>query len=324
MAQYKLVLLGSREGWELERLIERAPAGLEVGSVGPDANDAEVRAAIRDADMVVAWRVQPTAKTLRTAKRLKLVQSLGAGVDLSWVSRLAELGVPVANNGGANSVAVAEHAIMLMIALGRGLESQMLQVRAGQYRKGLFERWDQTHEIAGRRVGIVGLGHIGFNVARRLSGWCADIVYHDIATMPPEREQAANATRVGLDELLRTSDIVTLHTPLTPASRGMIGQRELNLMKRDALLVNTSRGPVIDEAALIEALRTRRIRGAALDVTEEEPIPAGHPLLDLENVVLTPHAAMLAVESLEKAFDFALQNAARLMAGDEPEAIVTP
>jgi len=324
MAQYKLVLLGSREGWELERLIERAPAGLEVGSVGPDANDAEVRAAIRDADIVVAWRVQPTAETLGTAKRLKLVQSLGAGVNLDWVSSLAEFGIPVANNGGANSVAVAEHAIMLMIALGRGLESQMLQVRAGQYRKGLFERWDQTHEIAGRRVGIVGLGHIGFNVARRLSGWRADIVYHDIATMPPEREQAANATRVGLDELLRTSDIVTLHTPLTPASRGMIGQRELNLMKRDALLVNTSRGPVIDEAALIEALRTRRIRGAALDVTEEEPIPAGHPLLDLENVVLTPHAAMLAVESLEKAFDFALQNAARLMAGDEPEAIVTP
>ena len=324
MAHFKLALLGYREEWELERLKENAPAGLEVVGLRPGVDEAELRAAILDSDVIVPWRTYPATDVLRPARRLKLVQSLSAGVDLQWVAELAEFGLRVANNGGANSVAVAEHAVMLIIAAGRGLESQMREVRAGRYRGGLFDRWDETHEIAGRRVGIVGLGHIGFNVAKRLSGWGCEIVYHDILPMPPERERAANATRVGFDELLRTSDIVTLHTPLTPDTRGMIGYREFGLMKNTALLVNTSREAVIDESALIDALEARSIKGAALDVTETEPIPAGHRLLALDNVMLTPHAAMLAVEALEKALDFALHNTARVMEGEEPESVVTP
>ena len=324
MSHFTLALLGYREEWELQRLKENAPAGLEVTGLRRGAGETELRAAVHDADVIVLWAAEPTTDMLRTARRLRLVQSLGAGVDVQWVSELAEFGLPVANNGGANSVAVAEHAVMLMMAAGRGLESQMQEVRAGRYRRGLLERWDETHEIAGKRVGIVGLGHIGFNVARRLSGWDCEVVYHDILPMPPERERAANVTRVGFDELLRTCDIITLHTPLTPDTRGMIGRRELGLMKNTALLVNTSRGAVIDERALLNALRARSIKAAALDVTEAEPIPAVHPLLALDNVVLTPHAAMLAVESLEKGLDFALRNAARVMAGEEPESIVTP
>jgi len=324
MTHFTLALLGYREEWELERLKNSAPAGLEVIGLRPGVDEAELRAVVLKSDVIVPWATQPTADMLRSAPRLKLVHSLGAGVDLQWAAELAEFGLRVANNGGANSVAVAEHAVMLMVAAGRGLESQVREVRAGKYREGLFARWDETHEIAGRRVGIVGLGHIGFNVARRLSGWDCEVVYHDILPMPPEREQAANVTRVGFDELLRTSDIITLHAPLTPDTRGMIGHRELGLMKDTALLVNTSRGGVIDEPALIDALKARRIKGAALDVTEAEPIPAGHPLLALDNVMLTPHAAMLAVESLEKALDFALRNATRVMEGKDPESIVTP
>ena len=324
MSHFTLVLLGYREEWELQRLKENAPVGLEVTGLCRGAGETELGTAIHDADVIVLWAAQPTTGMLRSARRLKLVQSLGAGVDLQWVSELAEFGLPVANNGGANSVAVAEHAVMLMMAAGRGLESQMQEVRAGEYRRGLLERWDGTHEIAGKRVGIVGLGHIGFNVARRLSGWDCEVVYHDILPMSPERERAANATRVAFEELLRTCDIITLHTPLTPDTRGMIGRRELGLMKNTALLVNTSRGAVIDEQALLDALKAHSIKAAALDVTEAEPIPTGHPLLALDNVVLTPHAAMLAVESLEKALDFALRNATRVMEGEEPESIVTP
>jgi len=323
MTDFRVALLGYREEWELERLRRSAPAGMEVTGLPRGVDEADLDAAIRGADVIVLWGARPTADMLRSAPGLRMVQSLGAGVDLEWVAELAKFGLPVANNGGANSVAVAEHAVMLMVAAARGLESQMREVRAGRYRKGLFERWDQAHEIAGRRVGIVGLGHIGFNVARRLSGWDCEVVYSDIVEMSPERERAANASRVGFEELLRTSDIVTLHTPLTPLTRGMIGRRELSLMKPTAILVNTSRGAVIDEAALVEALTSRSIRAAALDVTEEEPIPPGHPLLSLDNVVLTPHAAMLAVESLEKALDFALRNAVRMMEGREPESIVT-
>jgi len=324
MTRFKVALLGYRKEWELERFKENAPAGMEVVGLPAGADESRVSAAVVHSDVVVLWGTRPTAEMLRSAPRLKLAQSLGAGVDLQWAAELAEFGLPVANNAGANSVAVAEHTVMLMVAAARDLESQVREVRAGRYREGLFERWDEAREIAGRRIGIVGLGHIGFNVARRLSGWDCEIVYHDILPMPAERERAANATRVGLEELLRTSDIVTLHTPLTPDTRGMIGRRELDLMKNTALLVNASRGAVIDEPALIDALKAHRIRGAALDVTETEPIPAGHPLLALDNVVLTPHAAMLAVESLEKSLDFALQNAARVMDGRKPQAIVTP
>ena len=324
MTRFKVALLGYRKEWEQERLKENAPAGMEVVGLPSGADESQVSAAVLDSDVIVLWGTRPTAETLRSAPRLKLVQSMGAGVDLQWAVELAEFGLPVASNAGANSVAVAEHTVMLMVAAARGLESQVREVRAGRYREGLFERWDEAREIAGRRVGIVGLGHIGFNVARRLSGWDCEIVYHDILPMSAERERAANATRVGLDELLRTSDIVTLHAPLTPGTRGMIGRRELDLMKNTALLVNTSRGAVIDEPALIDVLKARRIKGAALDVTEAEPIPAGHPLLALDNVVLTPHAAMLAIESLEKSLDFALRNAVRVMDGKKPQAIVTP
>ena len=323
MSGLKLVLLGYTHEREIERIRLNAPDGIEVAGVHLDAPEAEVHAAVADAEVIVPWRIRLDLDLVRRAPKLKLVQALSAGVDYLPVAELAEMGVRVANNGGANSVAVAEEAVWLIVTLYRDLETQMRQLRAGKYAAGFLERWDEFNELTGKRVGIVGLGHIGFDVARRLVGWDCEVVYYDILPMPTERERAAGARRVEFDELLRTSDIVTLHVPLTERNRGLIGRPELEIMKKTAVLVNTSRGGVVDEAALIDALRTGAIRGAALDVTEIEPIEMDNPLIQLDNVVLLPHLGGSSIEARHKAWDYAVGNAGRLAAGEDPESIVT-
>jgi len=194
----------------------------------------------------------------------------------------------------------------------------------GVYNQGFFERWEDFHELTGKRVGIVGLGQIGSRVAKRLAGWECEVVYHDIAKIDPALEQAANARRVPFDELLHTSDVVTLHVPLDRTTHGMISTRELELMKPSAVLVNTCRGPVVDETALISALEGNEIAGAGLDVTELEPFEPDNPLLKMRNVVVTPHLAGLSIEAREKALDFAARNASLLASGKDPESIVLP
>ncbi|NQU96938.1 MAG: lactate dehydrogenase [Chloroflexi bacterium] len=324
MSTLKVVFLGYEQEHEVERVKLKAPENIEVVPVHREAPESEVDAVLKDADVIVPWRMPLTLDHARKAPKLKLVQALSAGVDYLPVAELAEMGIRVANNGGANSVAVAEVAVWLIVTFYRDLETQLRQLRAGRYAEGFFERWTEFNELAGKRVGIVGLGHIGFDVARRLAGWDCELVYYDILPMPPERERAAGVRRVEFDELLRTSDIVTLHVPLTKRNRGLVGRRELDLMKETAVLINTGRGGVINEAALIDALRAGSIRGAALDVTEVEPIEMDNPLLQLDNVVLLPHFAGGSMEAREKALDFAVRNAGRLAAGEDPESIVTP
>jgi len=324
MPRLKVVFLGYVQEREVERIRLNAPDDVEIIAVHRDAPEPDIHAALADADMIVPWRIRLNLDLVRKAPKLKFVQALSAGVDYLPVAELAEMGVRVANNGGANSVAVAEVAVWLIITFYRDLETQLLQLRSGKYAEGLFERWWEFNELTGKRVGIVGLGHIGFDVARRLAGWGCEVVYYDILPMTPEREQEANVKRVEFDELLGTSDIVTLHVPLTERNRGLIGRRELGLMKETAVIVNTGRGGVIDESALIDALEARAIRGAALDVTEIEPIEMDNPLLKLDNVVLLPHFAGGSIEARHKALDFAVRNAGRLAVGEEPESIVTP
>ena len=178
--------------------------------------------------------------------------------------------MPVANNGGANSVAVAEHTIMLILAALKKLAWQHNNVVAGKWRVGDFAE-TRLYELAGKRVGIVGLGNIGKRVVRRLAGFDCQVVYNDIIRLAEHEEDALGVKYVLLDELLKTSDVVSLHVPLTDKTKDMISERELGLMKPTAVLVNTCRGPVVDEMALHKALITKRIAGAGLDVMVDEP-----------------------------------------------------
>jgi glyoxylate reductase/D-3-phosphoglycerate dehydrogenase len=265
-----------------------------------------------------------TTDLVRKLPSLKLIQTGSAGTD--WLDKvaLAEMGVVVANNGGANAVAVAEHAVALMFAVYRKLDLQIASVKAGAWMEGVTGAPEEYHTLVGKRVGIVGLGRIGSRVARRLQGWECEVVYHDVMSFRQEYELEAHARRVAFDTLLSTSDIVTLHVPLERTTRHMMSDREFALMKPTAVLVNTCRGPVVDEAALVRALKSKTIFGAGLDVTEVEPVQPDNPLLKLPNVIVTPHLATRAIESSINATEFVVANISRLARGEDIQSIVPP
>jgi phosphoglycerate dehydrogenase-like enzyme len=256
--------------------------------------------------------------------KLRLVQTFSAGTDYLDKAGLAELGIDVANNGGANAVAVAEHAIALMFSVYRKLDVQIDSVKNGTWMAGVTGDRGEFHTLVGKRVGIVGLGRIGSRVAKRLAGWECEIVYSDVVKFDSAYEKATGAKRINFDELLSTSDIVTLHVPLERTTRHMMSDREFSLMKPTAVLINTCRGPVVDEAALIRALESKKIFGAGLDVTEVEPIDANNPLPTMPNVIVTPHLATRAIESEYNAAENAVTNAANLARGEKPEWVVPP
>ncbi len=264
------------------------------------------------------------AEFISKLDKLRLIQTFSAGTDWLDKAALAELGVAVSNNGGANAVAVAEHAVILMLSVERKIDRQIESVKNGTWMAGVGGDRTEFHTLVGKRVGIVGLGRIGSRVAKRLQGWECEVVYNDIVDYNDQYVEAAGAKFVEFDELLGTSDIVSLHVPLERTTRHMISDREFSLMKSTAILVNTCRGPVVDEAALKRALRDGQIFGAGLDVTEVEPIEPDNDLPNLPNVVVTPHLATRALESEHNATANALANVARVARGEDPEWVVPP
>jgi phosphogluconate 2-dehydrogenase len=191
-----------------------------------------------------------------------------------------------------------------------------------QMQRGVWDRMATTPPavlLDGKTVGIIGMGFIGTRVARAMLGLGARV----IATRPP-REALPEVAVLPLDDLLRAADVLTLHVPLTETTRGMLGVRELALMKPSATIVNTSRGQVIDEAALYDALREGRLRAAGLDVFVEEPTPADNPLLSLPNVVTTPHIAGMAAEITARQLEATVDNIERYLAGEVPQRLINP
>ena len=230
----------------------------------------------------------------------------------------------VANNGGANAVAVAEHAILLMLTIERKLDLQIDSVKAGTWMQGVGGDRTEYHTLVGKRIGIVGLGRIGSRVAKRLQGWECEVVYHDVVDYDDDYIEAAGATFVEFDDLLASSDLISLHVPLERTTRHMMSDREFGLMKPTAILINTCRGPVVDEVALKRALTNGEIFGAGLDVTEVEPIEEDNDLPSLPNVVVTPHMATRALESEHNAVANVIANAARVARGEQPLWVVPP
>jgi len=263
----------------------------------------------------------PLAEKLGT---LKLVQTFSAGTDYIDKAALAELGVDVSNNGGANAVAVAEHAIGLMFSTNRKLDVQIQSVKDGTWMAGVEGDRAEFHTLVGKRVGIVGLGRIGSRVAKRLAGWECELVFHDVVEHDDQYIAATGAKKVDFDELVSTCDIITLHVPHDRVTEHMMSDREFEMMKPTAILINTCRGPVVDENALIRALEAKEIFAAGLDVTEIEPIEADNPLPTMENVVVTPHLATRALESEHNASQFTMENVGRVVRGEGADWIVKP
>lgn len=243
---------------------------------------------------------------------VRVVSNFGVGVDHIDVQAAAVRGVPVGNTPGVLDGATADLAFSLLLAAGRRI------VEGDRYARGpKFTRFDPSYmlgrEIHGSTIGIFGMGRIGRQVARRARGFDMKVLYHN-RTRSDEAEIAIGARYATREELLAQADFVVLTVPLTPETRGMIGRTELALMKPTASLVNVARGAVVDLDAVTEALAAKRIHAAALDVTDPEPLPRDHPVLALDNLVLTPHLGSATVETRYKMAEMSVVN---LLAGLE-------
>ncbi|MDQ4126607.1 MAG: D-glycerate dehydrogenase, partial [Actinomycetota bacterium] len=250
---------------------------------------------------------------------LKVVANMAVGYDNVDVGAANERGVIVTNTPGVLDETTADVAFMLLLAAARRLGEAERVLRAGRW-----EWWGPKlfmgPDVWGKRLGIVGLGRIGQAVARRARGFGMEILYHN-RSRKREAEEELGARYLDLDELLETADFVTIHTPLTDETHHLIGAPELERMKPRAVLVNTSRGPVVDEGALADALADGRIFAAGLDVYEEEP--KVHPkLLELENVVLAPHIGSGSIETRDKMATLAAENLAAVLRGEESKTPV--
>jgi phosphoglycerate dehydrogenase-like enzyme len=303
----------------IDRMQAGTPDAFELVLCDQTTSDAARRAAVAEADYLVLYTVG--FDDVDVAGKARLMQVLSAGYDKLDVPSLNAAGIPLATNGGANATPVAEHAVMMMLALNKKLVMHHNAMVKGEWlghREVL-----QMRELRDKQVGIVGFGKIGQETARMVGGFQARVVYHDAYPAKPEVEKEFNARRVTLEELLETSDVVTMHTPLTPGTRGMINTEALGRMKPIAVLINTSRGPTVAEADLIAALQSGQIAGAGLDVFEEEPLSEGSPLREMDNVILTPHSAGATLDTWQRRLDFAFYNIQRVARGEAAEFTVT-
>jgi phosphoglycerate dehydrogenase-like enzyme len=257
----------------------------------------------------------------RSAPKLKLVQLLSAGYDRCDIEAARRAGVPICNNGGANSTAVSEHAILLMLAVCRRIVWQHTNVAAGRWRGNNVDDV-KLYELKNRTLGIVGLGTIGKKTARLAKAFGMTVQYYDITRLTEDEADDLGVRFALFEEVLRTSDIVSLHVPLTRETKHMIGAAQFRMMKPTAYLVNTCRGPVVDEPALIEALSGGVIAGAGLDVFDQEPPPPNNPLFALQNVVLTAHLAGPTWDNQYTRFRNAFDNCQRVIRGDRPLWII--
>jgi len=296
-----------------------APSGFDL--VVARNERAELESALASAEYMVCYPNLTTDDAFyRSAPKLKLMQLLSAGYDDVDIEAARRAKVPVCNNGGANAISVSEHAMMLMLAVSRRVVWQHGNVSGGRWRgNGPAPR---MYEVFDKTLGIVGLGTIGKKVARLARAFGMRVQYYDIARLPEHEEDALGVRFRLLRELLSTSDVVTLHVPLNDSTRHMIGSAELALMKPEAIIVNTSRGPVIDESALTRALSDNKLFGAGLDVFDQEPPPPNNPLLKLDNVLLTSHFAGPTWDNHVARFRNAFDNVQRVHRGEKPLWVV--
>jgi glyoxylate reductase/D-3-phosphoglycerate dehydrogenase len=303
----------------MELVHKLTPAGFEL--IPADVDTPEFYEAAAQAEYYLGFARRMGNEFFRAAPNLKLVQLTSAGYDQVDPEAAHKAKVPVSNNGGANAIAVSEHAIMLMLAVYKRVVQFHNHIVAGNWRVG-NPADIRVHELSGATLGIVGLGNIGKKVARRAKAFDMKVQYYDIKRLTEDQEDALGVRFVLYDELLRTSDVVSLHVPLDDTTRKMIGARELAMMKPESIIINTCRGPVIDEDALHDTLKAGKIFGAGLDVMVEEPPSPKHKLFSLPNVIFTPHSAGPTWENYIARFRNGFDNIQRVASGRAPLWVV--
>lgn len=292
-----------------------------------EADEATRHAALVDAEIVLGdytFQHRIDEALLEHAPKLKFVQQPSVGYQHIDLEACRRRGVAVANTPGVNSASVAEHTIMMAMALLRRVPYANEQTHRGQWTQREL-MWEQgVFELAGKNFGIVGMGHVGREVAKRLVAFGTRNYYYDPFRLQPEQEKELHVQFKPLEHLLRLCDVISLHVPLTDETRNMINADSLAKMKFNAILINVARGECIDEAALAERLRAKKLGGAGIDVFATEPIPADSPLLGAPNVLLTPHIAGATSEVRERVVQMAVANVVRVLRGEAPEHVLNP
>ena len=296
-----------------DRLRDLLPPGF-VLTHGTARGDEHMKAIIAEADYAISGQVGVSGDVLRAARKLKLLHKWGVGVDNLDVEAARELGIRIARTTGSNAVPVAEFTLGLMLSALRYIAFGHAELKKGDWRGGRLP--GETFQLSGKTVGIVGFGAIGQNVAKLLKGFGCTILYSKRQPLSVEEETRLGVKHATLPDLLTQADIVSLHCPLTPETNNLIDKAAFKAMKKTAVLVNVARGGVVDEAALVEALRSGEIAGAAMDVFSVEPLPADSELLTLDRLVVTPHLAAIAADNFAPTVKRMFDNIARVSRGE--------
>ncbi len=305
-------------GQQAARRLEQAGCQLlHAPSSGPFEGEALIKL-LEGCDAVLATTDRYSASVLGSPKleRLKIISRWGVGYDSIDVPAATKNGIIIAYTPGMTDEAVADFAFALLLGMVRHVAEGHQSMREGRW----VRAWG--HDLAGKTIGILGFGRIGQAVARRARGFGLRLIACDRRARP--EAEAAGVQMVSFDELLAQSDFLTLHAPMVPENRGLIRETELRKMKPSAYLVNTARGPLVDEAALLRALREGWIAGAALDVYAEEPLPANHPFRSAPNLLLSPHQASSSRETGERVSLAAAEAIIDLMQGHKPKLVLNP
>jgi D-3-phosphoglycerate dehydrogenase len=291
------------------------PDWFDVVRAGKGASEEEICELVKDASIIMTdpLHVQPVTRgIIEAADNLKLIQCYSIGFDDVDLEAAREKGVPVANAAGTLSRPIAEYTITVALYLLKSIEYAQSEILKGNWvQQQMLMGPEMPLELGVLTLGVLGAGSIGREVARLARGFGTRVIYHNRRNLPEEVERELGIEYASFDDLLTSSDVLSINVPLTEETRGMIGADEISRMKKGAVLVNTARGAVVDYHALAEALKSGHLRGAAVDVFENEPDVSDCPLLGLRNVILTPHSSAASPETPRRCMEKVAENLAR-------------
>ena len=291
-------------------------AGIEVDSMVADYSDEKFAETILDYDALIIGAHKFPPELMEKCCKLKIIAKHGAGLDNIPLEKAKELGITVTNVPAMNANAVADLAVGLMLSLCRGLALSDRRVRAGEWKSYIGK------DLFAKTLGLVGFGNIAKNVARRAHGFSMPVLAYDPYVKEVPEEFKDYVTLCSLEDVIQKADVVSIHVPLTPETKYMFNKESMHRMKEGAFLINTSRGGIVNEADLYEVCREGHLGGAAMDVTEKEPMDPEDPLLSLDNVVVTPHIGMYSFEAVNVVSLVCAKNVTAKLSGDTPDYIV--
>ena len=296
----------------MERMIlDMCPPDVTLRFLNPTIGE---KGTPEDADCFFVTTVRTTKEIIDQAPNLRLIQRTGVGVDMVDVAYAKEKGIPISICKGFNASSVAELAVLDMLALYRRIITLDPLGKKGEWHTWTYRH--DSYELLGKTVGVIGGGTIGREVIKRVKAFGTRVIYSDVFRMPTEEEEKLGCEYVPFDELIASADVITIHAPLLDSTRGMIGREQFARMKDSAILINTARSQIVDETALLEALREKKIWGAAFDVFEPDD-----PIFGLDeglNLITTPHIGAATYDNYYRVYKFSLENAQRIGRGEEP------